>query len=170
MDVGAEPDIVGEVPADVVGVFKNRDVVAVPEPVVAVSDIKGGDAEVEATEPEAAGTATGQTPDMASTEAAAEVAMLPGMIEVEPGIIASLIVADPLAVVVDMRRFGMAFAVTKGLLGRILMWRLARVGVRGWRAMARYEATAYTVASSVVAMLRPKGQAENQRKSEKLKR
>ena len=153
-----------------VGIVIDDDVIAGPIPVGNIAQIKGSDAEVEAAKPETARIAAHDAPPVCRSEAAFEVAMLPGMIEVEPGIIASLIVADPLAVVMDVRRFGMAFAVTKGLLGRILMWRLARAGVRGCGAMARYETTAYTVASSVVAMLRPKGQGENERKSEKLKR
>ncbi len=111
MDVGAELHVVGEIPAVVVGVFVDHDLVAVPEPVIAEGQVKGADAEVEAAEPETVGAASGDAPDMAAAEAAGEVAMLPGMIEVEAGVIASGVVPDPFAVVVDVRGFGMAFMV-----------------------------------------------------------
>lgn len=41
VDVGAQTDIVGEVPALVVGIVVDDDVVAVPEPVVAEADVVG---------------------------------------------------------------------------------------------------------------------------------
>ena len=100
--------VVGEIPAVVVGIFVDHDLVAVPVPVVAIGEIKRGNAEVEAAKPEAAGAASADAPDVAAAEAAGEAAMLPGMIEVEAGVVASSVVSNPLAVVVDVRSFGMA--------------------------------------------------------------
>ena len=55
VDVGAQSDVVGEIPARVVGIVIDDDVVAVPIPVVDVSQVKRSNAEVEAAKPEAVG-------------------------------------------------------------------------------------------------------------------
>jgi hypothetical protein len=79
MDVSANAHVVGEVPAVVIGIFVNYDVVAVPAPVIAVSVVGGGDAEIEAAEPEAIPISAREMPDMLAAEAAGEVSVLPGM-------------------------------------------------------------------------------------------
>ena len=106
VDVGSEPDVVGQVITLVVGIVVEDDVVAIPVPVITETEIEVGDGEVEAVEPEAAGDTTFETPDMVATEAAGEVSVLPGMIEVVVGIIAAGVVADPLAVGVNVRNIG----------------------------------------------------------------
>jgi hypothetical protein len=65
--------------------------------------------------PIATGKASANAPDVAATEAAAEAAVLPGMIEAEASIVASGIMAYPFAVVVDMRSLGMAVPTASGL-------------------------------------------------------
>ena len=114
MDVGSQPDIVGEVPAVVVGIFVDDNVIAVPEPIPAEPDVVGCDAEVETAEPEAAGTASSEMPDVAAAETAGEVTVLPGVIDMVVRIVAASVVTDPLAVGVDMRSVGMA-----GLVGEV---------------------------------------------------
>lgn len=86
VDVGAEADVIGEVPANVIGIFVDDDVVASPVPVVAIANVRACNAEIETVKPEAGRTAAGEMPDMAFAKAAAEVAMLPRMIEMEAGI------------------------------------------------------------------------------------
>jgi hypothetical protein len=120
VDVYAEADVVCQVPADVVGIFVDDDVVAIPEPAVAKADVVRSDAEIEAAEPEAAGTASGQMPYVAGAETAGKVAVLPRMIEVVVGIVGTGIVADPFAVGVNVGGVGMAFVVvemSRGLMG-----------------------------------------------------
>ncbi len=117
MNVSAQTHVIGEIPAIVVGVFVDDNVVPVPKPVATVVQIKRRDAEVEATKPEAAGPAATDTPDMAPAEAAGEAAMFPRVLEVEAGIIASGVVSNPLAVVVDVRGFGMSLAVFERRMG-----------------------------------------------------
>ena len=87
MHVGAESHVVGEISAFVVGVFVDHDLVAVPEPVVAETDVIRSYAEIKATEPEAVGTASREMPDVAAAEAAGEASVLPGMIEIVVGIV-----------------------------------------------------------------------------------
>ena len=119
VDVRPQPRVVGEIPAVMVGIFVDHDLVAVPEPVTAQGKVKGCDAESEAAKPETGGTATANAPYMAAAEAAGESAMLKGMIDVEAGIIASGVVADPRAVVVNVRSFGMALPIgARGRSGR----------------------------------------------------
>lgn len=121
MDVGAEANVIGQVPAVVIGVLVDDDLVGVPEPIVAVAEVRGRDGEIEAAEPEAFAIAAGNAPDVAAAEAAVEAAVLPRMIEMEAGVIAAGIVADPLAVSVDVRSFRMALLVGVVATVRLLM-------------------------------------------------
>jgi hypothetical protein len=111
MNVSAQAYVIGEIPAVVVGVVVNHDVVAVPIPVISVGKVKRGDAEVEAAKPETAGIPTLDPPPMSATEATLKPAILPRVIQVEAVVIPSPIVTNPFAVVVDVRGFGMAVAV-----------------------------------------------------------
>src|SRR5689334_8867714 len=104
--IGAEANVVGEIPAIVVGIVVDHDLVAVPIPIVAVGIVIGCDAEIEAAEPEALAIAAGDAPDVATANAAGEAAMLPGMIEMIVGIITARVVADPLVLVVNVRSVG----------------------------------------------------------------
>lgn len=87
VNVGAQADVVGQVPAHVVGIIVNDDVIAGPVPVVTIAKVRGGDAEVEAAEPEAARTAASETPDVFGTKPGGEMAVRPGMIEMEAGVL-----------------------------------------------------------------------------------
>jgi len=166
MNIRSEPDVVGQVPAVMIGVIVDDDVVAVPEPVPTVIRIEGGDVEVESAEPEAAWTAAPEVPDVATADPAFKMAMFPGMVEVKVGVVASLVVTDPLAVAVNVRGIGMAFSVAEALFGGILT---RRGGVRGWGTVVRYVASSDTMASAtVITVLSPKGQRKNERESEEL--
>jgi len=121
VNVSAQADVISEIPAIVVGIFVDDNIVPVPQPAATVIQIKRRDAEVEAAKPEATGTTSGKTPTVTATEAAGETAMLPGVIEVEAGIIASGVVSNPLAVVVDVRGLGMAFFIATSRSGRRTM-------------------------------------------------
>ena len=87
--VGAEADVIGQVPAVVIGIVVDYDLVGGPIPVVTKTIVIGRHAEVEAAEPEALAVAAFDAPLMAAADAAGEAAMLPGMIEVIVRIIAS---------------------------------------------------------------------------------
>jgi hypothetical protein len=120
VDVSAEAGVVGEVPAGVVRIFVDNDLVGVPEPAVDVAKVVRGYAKVEASKPEAGWATTAQTPDVGGAEAAVEVAVLPGMVEMVVGVVAAGIVAYPV-VFVDVRGVGMAGMVD-----------ITTVGGRGW--------------------------------------
>jgi len=97
----------------VVRIVIDNNIVAVPQPVVAEADVIRGNAEI---------------------EAAGKASVLPGMIEVVVRIIGAGVVANPLAVSVDVRRIGMAGLVVKvtGFLSgrgmRSVHWRWAMGG------------------------------------------
>lgn len=52
VNVGAEARVVGEVPADVIGIVVDHDVIRSPVPVAAVVEVVGRYAEVESAKPE----------------------------------------------------------------------------------------------------------------------
>ena len=112
----------------------DNDIVAVPQPVIAEADVIRGNAEIEAAEPESVRTAAPEMPNVTATEAAGKAAVLPGMIEVVVRIIGAGVVANPLAVSVDVRCIGMAGLVVKvtGFLSgrgmRSVHWRWAMGG------------------------------------------
>ena len=102
MDVGAEARVVGQVPAIVVRIFVNDDLIGIPEPVVAETVVVRSDVEVETAKPEAGRAAAGEAEPMAAAEAARKASMLPRMIEMVVGIIAAGVVADPFIVGMDV--------------------------------------------------------------------
>jgi hypothetical protein len=53
VNISAEADVVGEIPAWIVRVGIENDVVGIPEPAVAEGNVRGSDAEVVTAEPEA---------------------------------------------------------------------------------------------------------------------
>ena len=122
MDVSAEADVVGEVPAVMVWVVVNYELVGAPVPAVAETVVSGGHVEIETTEPEALAVATFDAKYVALADASGEAAMLPGMLKVIVGIIAAGIVAYPFVVGVNVRSFGVAGSV--GILCGLLRCRV----------------------------------------------
>jgi hypothetical protein len=124
--VGAEAWVVGEVPAGVVGVFVDDDVVGIPEPATHVGKVVRGDAPIPIVEAESIGTAAGEMPAMRRAEAAVPVAVLPGVVDVVVRVVGTAVVADPL-VAVDVWGVGMA-----RLVGVVAVFMLLRCGMLLW--------------------------------------
>src|ERR1700674_248612 len=109
MHVGAEPDVVGQVPARVVRILVEDDVVPVPVPAIAVAVVVRGDAEEEAAEAEAIAVAALQPPDVVRAEGAREAPVRPGTIEVVVPVVPAGVVSDPTMVLsVHVRGVGMS--------------------------------------------------------------
>ena len=144
-----------------VGVVVQRDAVAAPEPISAVAGIKGSHAEVVAAKPETSRAASDEMPHMAWPEAI-EVAVFPGMVEMETDIFASPVVANPFAIPMNVWHFGMTFMVAKG---GVLV---ARRTVISRRTMMRNIATAVVVMIAVI-VLREAENREGQAPSQKRK-
>jgi hypothetical protein len=125
--VGAEAWVIGEVPAGVVGVFVDDDVVGIPEPATHVRKVVRGDAPIPIVEAESIGTAACETPAMRRAEAAVPVTVLPRMVDVVVRVVGTAVVADPL-IAVDVWGVGMA-----RLVGVVAVFMLLRCGMLLWR-------------------------------------
>lgn len=129
MHVGSQPYIVGEVPSLVVGVFVDGDIVAVPIPVVAISEVKRGDAEIVAIEPEPAGIATLDAPAVTAPETALEVAVFPRMVDVKARVVATVVVSHPFPVVMHVGSLGMIATIAKVPVVGVVMIDLTMITV-----------------------------------------
>lgn len=162
VDVGAQSDVERQVPADVVRIVVNHNLVTVPHPTVAEANVIGGDTEVEPPKPEATGPSAGQMPNVAAANSARKVAMLPGVIEVVVGITRAGVVTNPFAIGVNVRRIGVPGRVAKMTFFRSR--RRMRLNMRLGRAMGgdmscRCAPVFFTFA---LTMLRPSRNGNNQ--------
>jgi hypothetical protein len=101
---------------------------------------------------------------MAASEAAGKVAVLPGMIQVEPGVVASCVMPDPGTVVMDVRGLGMALVIVK------IGGRVGNCSTRGGWTMLRNESATDCVTASMAAVLCQGGQREDQGYSQQRQR
>jgi hypothetical protein len=88
-----------------VWVLINHDFIAIPKPIPAEAYIVGSNGEEEAAKPEAARTAALKSEDVAGAKPASEMAVLPGVLQVIVRVITASFMSNPLAVVVNVRRF-----------------------------------------------------------------
>lgn len=113
MNVSAQPDVVSQVPAIVIWILIDHDIVTIPEPVIAEVVVVRGNAEVETTKPETFPVSSTEPENMAATESATKVSVFPRMIDVVMGISVARLVSDPLVVRVNVRSLRMAPLVCK---------------------------------------------------------
>lgn len=128
MGVGSGACVVCKIPAGMIRVVVDHDVIRIPEPAIDIAVVVRCDAEVEAAEPESRGAATSQVPVVRGTESADEMTVFPGMVEVIVCVIAASVVADPM-VIVDMRSVGVAW-----MIGKVALIGCAWSAVEGFRA------------------------------------
>ena len=163
VDVGASSRVVGQIPAVVVEIVVDNDGIAVPVPVIGVVVIVGSYAEVEAAEPKALAVPSAQMVLMAAAKAAGEAAVFPGMIEMIVRVAATGIMADPSAIVVDVRRIRMTLPIAEGagvflpmtlrvIFGCAIVRGVRRSASHGRRAV-RGHVTVANIASSAAALL-----------------
>lgn len=86
-----------------VGIIVQNDIIRIPEPVIAVTDVVRSDGEVEAAEPEPARSTASQSPHVPRPEAAGEMPVLPWVIEMIVRVAGTSIMAHPFFTVVHMR-------------------------------------------------------------------
>jgi hypothetical protein len=96
MDVGAQPHVIGEIPADVIRVFIDYDLIRVPVPVIAVTNVVGSHTKIETAEPKPAWSASRKMPYMAFAKATGKATVLPRMTEMVVWVIAPRVVSNPL--------------------------------------------------------------------------
>src|ERR1700691_3783571 len=112
-----EPHVIGEVPAHVIRIVVNHDLVGIPKPASTEADIEGSHVEIESAEPEASRNAACQPPNMPLANAAGEVSMFPRMIKMVMRIVFAGVVSHPLAVGMDVGRLRMPGLVGNGMIG-----------------------------------------------------
>src|SRR5450432_3640098 len=96
-----------------IGIFKDADIVTVPKPAVAESNIIGSNAEKESAESETSRAATAKVKHMAAPEPSAEPPVFPGMVEMIVRITATGIVSDPFAIRVHMGSVGVSVLIAE---------------------------------------------------------
>jgi hypothetical protein len=100
----------------VIGIFIDHDLIGIPQPVAAKTDVIRRNAEVESAKPKSPRPAARQVPHVASAETAREVPVLPRMVKMVVRIVAAGIVPDPLAVGVNVWRIRMPLFVHVGMI------------------------------------------------------
>lgn len=95
MDVGAQPNVIGQIPPDVIGIVVDHDVISAPIPVATITHIVGSDREEEAAESEALWAPAPKPPNVASTCRSGKMSVLPSPVDVIVRVTAASIVPDP---------------------------------------------------------------------------
>src|SRR5437016_2494076 len=100
MHIRSEPDVVGQIPVFMVRILVDHNIVAIPEPVIAIVVIRGSNAKVNAAHREALAISAVKPEDMIGPEAARETSVLPRLAQMILRIVAAGVVANPASVVV----------------------------------------------------------------------
>src|ERR1700722_17849332 len=96
MYIGAEANVVGQIPANMVGILVDHNLIRIPEPIIAECQIGRSHRPIPAIEPEPARSSTANSPHVTGTKPASKVAMLPWLIEMVVRIAGAGIVPNPL--------------------------------------------------------------------------
>ena len=110
MNVSSQPHVVSEVPADVIRILIDDDLVRAPKPAVAEGDVVWGNAKEETTKPKTRRAPSCEVPNMVGAEPAREVSVFPRMIEMVVRIVPAGVMPNPL-ITIDMRGVGVAWLV-----------------------------------------------------------
>ena len=111
VDVSAKPDVISQIPARIIRISVDHDVVGIPQPVGAVVEVIGRDAPEKSVELEPRRATANEAIDVTATDVTGEMTVLPRMSEV---IVRARAAADPLAGGgMNVRRGGMARPVVK---------------------------------------------------------
>jgi len=108
VNVGPQADVVRQIPADMVRIVIDYNLIAVPKPIGAKIQIVRGYTPVEVAKPETARASASQSPYVTLSDPTRESSMFKGLIEVIVGIILPRVVPNPLTVCVYVRSFRMS--------------------------------------------------------------
>ena len=112
MNVDPKAGIVRKVPARMIGVVVDDDVIGVPQPAVDIVYVPGRDRPVPVVEIEAAWIASAEPPNVVRPEATRPAAVLPWMVHVIVGVVAAGVMPNPYFAFINMRRIGMVGLIT----------------------------------------------------------
>lgn len=159
--VRAQPDVVSQVVAWIVWIVIKNDVIAVPEPIIAINNVRLCHLKEEAAKAKAVRVASSETPDMTTANGAGKMPVFPRMVKMVARVM-PLMAYPAIIVSVNVRRFRMAFLIAEsGMLRLALGW--MRSGMRRsmcWRwAMGRDMTSTNPMFSAVLrrSMLRRLG-------------
>src|ERR1039458_6755379 len=93
--ISAAAHIVSEIPAHMVRIVVNHDLIRVPVPIAAIISVGERNRPVPAVEPELSWTSAGNPPYVRGTKAASKVPVSPGMVQMVARIAAACIMPDP---------------------------------------------------------------------------
>lgn len=133
MDVGSQPHVISQVVAYIVGIVIDDDVIAIPDPIIHVNDVRVRNLEEEPAKTKAVRIAAAQSPYMPSADRSGKVSVLPRMVEVEARIVPFM--PDPTIVLgMDVGRFGVAFLIA---IGAMVLWGRCLMRRGMWRGVCR---------------------------------
>lgn len=98
MDIGAQPNVIGQIPPDVIGIVIDHDVIRSPIPIATIADIVWRNREEEAAESEALWATSPKSPNVASTYGPGKMSVLPSPVDMIVRVAAASIVPDPVVV------------------------------------------------------------------------
>jgi hypothetical protein len=175
VDICAQPNVIGQIPPNVIGIVIDHDVISAPVPVATITHIVGSNREEEATYPEALWAATSKSPNVLRTNGLGKTSVLPCTTDAIVRIGAAGVMPDPVVVLgVDVRSLWMP-----SLISERAPFRGGRRLVRspdGSRTMCRNVAAAYSAFSAsgpcrltaLVAALREHGDSKKQNHQKQL--
>jgi hypothetical protein len=112
VDVGAEPHVVGEVRAVMIGIGVENDFIIIPAPVVGVVRVVWDHLKEEAVDVESIALAAAKPPDVLPTDWPRKMSLSPGMTETIVGIVTAGAVSHPRVILgADMRGFELAWLI-----------------------------------------------------------
>jgi hypothetical protein len=115
VDIGSEAGVIREIPAWVIWVVVQHDVIAVPQPIIGVVVVVRRDVPVKAAEPETVAASAFDAVNVVTANFTAEASVFPNVILMVARIVAAGVMADPLIVLsMHVRSFGMAWLVAIG--------------------------------------------------------
>jgi hypothetical protein len=113
MDIGSEPGVIRQIPAGVIWIVVQHDVVAVPQPIVGVVVLVRRDVPVKAAKPETVAASAFKAIDVVAADFAAEASVFPYMVLMITSIVAAPLMTDPaIAVRMNVRSFGVTLLVS----------------------------------------------------------
>jgi hypothetical protein len=174
--IRSQPDVIAQIPAVVIRILIDHELIGVPKPVVAETNIIVRHGKIETSEPKSAGTASVDPPHMSPAESTGKMSVFPGMIEMIVSVVPAGVMADPLVSSrMNVRSFRVPFLICEGtmLLGCTApaapLRRRARM--RGWPPCGNVSSpdSAGRAASTASVLLRGRGQCHQDECDEKSK-
>ncbi len=134
--VGSQPHVVGEIPARMIRIFIDHDLISAPVPPIAIAQIIRSHAKVESAKPETARTAAPIRHNMPRPKPSTKMPMLPGVVKMIVRVVTPRSMSNPMAIIMHMGSVRMSRSILK-----IPAWLPVRRGLLLRRRMIRLRTT-----------------------------